>query len=117
MPIRGNYGAITELDVPAAEARERVLTMAQRFGVREFQFYDIVPSYSPPVSGHDPLHPQWQHLYANASACWRAEAWLPNYMRNASKCRYSLDAYINAIHQIGGRAWLYAQVCLHRSLM
>ena len=36
---------------PEAEARGRVATLAQTFGIKEFQFYDWFATYSKPTNG------------------------------------------------------------------
>lgn len=96
--INGNYGAITDFNVSSHEARERILTMASKFGIREWQFYDLVPSYTPT---NDSSHPQWQLLFkGDSNACWHGEAWLPKFMQARPKCRSAVDAYMKAVRRL-----------------
>eukprot|EP00040_Diaphanoeca_grandis_P025527 m.141547 g.141547 ORF g.141547 m.141547 type:complete len:407 (+) comp30192_c0_seq15:554-1774(+) len=107
--VLGNYGAFSDFDFEgcsADEAANRVREMSE-LGIREFQFYDVIPSYTPQNSA---THPQWQILFGNNdSACWTAEKWLPSYTRSRSICRPCVANLIQAIHNTNGRAWLYAQ--------
>jgi hypothetical protein len=58
--LRGGYGFLTDYSShPEAQARSRVATLAQNFGIKEFQFYDWFATYSKPVvreSAGDPTN-------------------------------------------------------------
>lgn len=85
----GEYGFLTDFDVEASEARERVRQMARHFGVREFQFYDAMSSYSGPP--------------AEAEGEWRTPCGGKLVRRSA------LEAYLDEVSAVGGRSWLYVQ--------
>jgi hypothetical protein len=85
----GTPAFLTAFDVDPAEARRRVLGLATRFGAREFFFYDCFADYSMP----------WP---ATANA-WRV-SW-----SGRVTTRAALRACIQAVAEVGGRAWLYVQ--------
>ncbi len=71
-----------------AEAERAVEVMAERYGIREFIFYDWFADYSTPVCG---------------------EAWTDPVFRFRPISRATLETAIRAVHRRGGRAWAYVQ--------
>eukprot|EP00443_Scrippsiella_acuminata_P042615 CAMPEP_0115275248 /NCGR_PEP_ID=MMETSP0270-20121206/56100_1 /TAXON_ID=71861 /ORGANISM="Scrippsiella trochoidea, Strain CCMP3099" /LENGTH=1165 /DNA_ID=CAMNT_0002691799 /DNA_START=95 /DNA_END=3592 /DNA_ORIENTATION=- len=89
-PLLGEYGFITQFSgLSEEEARANVRTMNEKFHVLEFQFYDAMRGYSHPPR---PDQDVWENDLS---------------MRHIS--RRILRAYVDEIHQLGGRSWLYVQ--------
>jgi hypothetical protein len=89
--LTGRYGFITSSVLgpqPEAEVRSRIATMAQRYGIREFQFYDWFADYSNAVMG---------------------DQWVDAYFRKAPISRRTIEIAIDEIHRQSGRAWAYVQ--------
>ena len=73
---------------PYPEAQDRVATLAQTFGIKEFQFYDWFATYSKPTNG-----PSW-----------------PDPFKSERQIHLeTIRAYIDEIHRRGGRAWACVQ--------
>jgi len=87
--LLGEYGAVTVFDIPEWEARLRVRRMTQVFQIREFQFYDMMEGYSHPPSAE---LEQWR------TACL-----------NRKVQKKVIQAYLDEIRRLNGRAWLYVQ--------
>jgi|SRR5271166_3838313 len=87
--LRGGYGFLTDYrSYPQAQARGRVATLAQTFGIKEFQFYDWFATYSKPTTGSSSFDP-FKH---------ERQIYLETIL-----------TYIDEIHRHGGRAWAYVQ--------
>jgi hypothetical protein len=87
--LRGGYGFLTDYgSYPADEARDRVKTLAQTFGIKEFQFYDWFATYSKPTNG---------------------SSWRDPFKGERQIYLETIKTYIDAIHSHGGRAWAYVQ--------
>jgi hypothetical protein len=87
--LRGGYGFLTDYgSYPEAEAGGRVATLAQTFGIKEFQFYDWFATYSKPTNG-----PSWPDPFKGERQI---------YLK-------TIKTYIDQIHRQGGRAWAYVQ--------
>jgi hypothetical protein len=96
--LRGGYGFLTDYgSYPEAQARDRVATLAQKFRIKEFQFYDWFATYSKPVireSAGDPTN---------------GPSWPDPFMGERRIYRKTIRTYIDEIHRHGGRAWAYVQ--------
>jgi glycosyl hydrolase family 66 len=87
--LRGGYGFLTDYgSYPEAEARGRVTTLAQTFGIKEFQFYDWFATYSKPTNG---------------------SSWPDPFMGKRRIYLKTILTYIDEIHHQGGHAWAYVQ--------
>lgn len=87
--LLGNYGVLSDFGCrPDTESRAVVRTMADSFGVREFQFYDWFADYSTPTSG---------------------TTWVDPFKRKREICLSTIVTFIDEIHRRGGRAWAYVQ--------
>jgi hypothetical protein len=87
--LRGGYGFLTDYgSYPEAEARGRVATLAQTFGIKEFQFYDWFATYSKPTNG---------------------SSWSDPFKHERQIYPETIKTYIDEIHRHGGRAWAYVQ--------
>jgi hypothetical protein len=87
--LRGGYGFLTDYgSYPEAQARGRVATLAQTFGIKEFQFYDWFATYSQPTNG---------------------SSWLDPFKHERQIYLETIRTYIDEIHRQGGRAWAYVQ--------
>jgi len=87
--LRGGYGFLTDYrSYPEAQARGRVATLAQTFGIKEFQFYDWFATYSKPTKG---------------------SSWLDPFKHERQIYLETILTYIDEIHRHGGRAWAYVQ--------
>jgi hypothetical protein len=65
-----------------------VATLAQTFGIKEFQFYDWFATYSKPTNG---------------------SSWPDPFMGERRIYLKTILTYIDEIHRQGGRAWAYVQ--------
>lgn len=89
--LTGEYGFISSAALglqPESKIRERVATMAQDYGIREFMFYDWFADYSTPVRG---------------------EEWTDAFFRSHLIRLATLRAAIDEVHRQNGRAWAYVQ--------
>jgi Glycosyl hydrolase family 66 len=87
--LRGGYGFLTDYrSYPEAQARGRVATLAQTFGIKEFQFYDWFATYSKPTNG---------------------SSWPDPFKHEREIYLETILTYIDEIHRRGGRAWAYVQ--------
>ena len=87
--LRGGYGFLTDYGpYPEAQARGRVATLAQTFGIKEFQFYDWFATYSKPTNG-----PPWPDPFKRERQIYLE----------------TIQTYIDEIHRRGGRAWASVQ--------
>jgi hypothetical protein len=83
-PLRGGYGFLTDYGCDPKQARGRVATLAQTYGIKDFQFYDWFATYSKPTNG-----PSW-----------------PDPFKGKRQIQLeTIRAYIDEIHRYGGRAW------------
>jgi hypothetical protein len=89
-PLRGEYGFLTQFDgLTVKEARQRVISMVEHFGILEFQFYDAFEGYSHPPSA--------------TRTQWTCAAF------NRTIRKDIVEAYVDQIREAGGRSWLYVQ--------
>ena len=87
--LRGGYGFLTDYrSYSEAQARGRVATLVQTFGIKEFQFYDWFATYSKSTNG-----PSWPDPFKHERQIYRE----------------TILTYIDEIHRHGGRAWAYVQ--------
>ena len=87
--LRGGYGFLTDYgSYPEVQARGRVTTLAQTFGIKEFQFYDWFATYSKPTNGSS-----WPDAFKGERQIYRE----------------TIRTYIDEIHRHGGRAWASVQ--------
>lgn len=86
-----NYGFISDFSLQTEEeVSSRVRSMMQDFDIRDFQFYDWFVDYSTPTLKG-------------------AESWVDPYFHQRPIFRTTIQNYIKAIHQRGGKAWAYVQ--------
>jgi hypothetical protein len=89
--LKGEYGFISSAALaaqPEHEIRSRVQVMAQRYGIREFMFYDWFADYATPMQG---------------------EQWTDAYFRKHPIRLATIRTTLDEIHKQGGRAWAYVQ--------
>src|SRR5208282_5484871 len=86
--LRGGYGFLSDYGCDPKQAHGRVATLAQTYGIKDFQFYDWFATYSKPTNG-----PSW-----------------PDPFKGKQQIRLeTIRAYIDEIHRHGGRAWASVQ--------
>jgi len=89
--LAGEYGFLSSAVLgPQTETavRARIVTMAQDYGIREFQFYDWFADYSTPVAGNQ---------------------WTDPYFRRSAISRRTIEISIDEAHRQGARVWAYVQ--------
>ncbi len=89
--LRGEYGFLSSKVLGPQEENEiraRVDTMARKYGIREFMFYDWCADYSHPVAG---------------------QRWTDPFFHRHPISRRTIEISIDEIHRQGGRAWAYVQ--------
>lgn len=89
--LGGKYGFLSPAVMgpqPEAGIRARIATMAQDYGIREFQFYDWFADYSTPLAG---------------------DHWADPYFHQIAISRQTIRISIDEVHRQGGRAWAYVQ--------